>query len=158
MASTAHQPTQIFSLKSPFVTKMSFFVGLLSFGLTAFYFSMTKSIWPTLLVVMFPVITVIVILAISIKLSWRNVTGKEVQLQGDEVRLISTNNKLAFSASVANVTRLRAIKPTFAKNPEAFCVEFNDGHKFYFRDDVPNRQGLMQILEQRTGKQFEESK
>jgi hypothetical protein len=154
MASTT-QPTQIFSLKSPFVTKMTFLVGLLSFGLAAFYFSMTKSVRPTLLVVMFPIITFVAILAISLKQSWRNVTGKEVQIEGDQVHLISSNNKLTFAAPIASITKLRSIKPMFARNPEAFCVEFNDGHKFYFRDDIPNRESFMQLLEQKSGLKFE---
>jgi hypothetical protein len=46
----------------------------------------------------------------------------------------------------------------FARNPEAFCVEFNDGHKFYFRDDIPNRESLMQLLEQKSGLKFEVGK
>ena len=86
--------------------------------------------------------------------SWYRDQGAAIKIQGNSISVVSPTGKVRINGLLTNVIQLKAMQPISQNVPTAYIVVFTGGRRISFSNSVPNVDGLLHLIQVRTGKQF----
>ena len=86
--------------------------------------------------------------------SWLRDQGSQILIQGNRIEVRSGGGDARAAGLLTNVVELRASQNVTQARPWSYSVIFSNQRRIIFDRSIPRLDSLIQLLEERTGKQF----
>ena len=85
---------------------------------------------------------------------WLRDQGSQIVIHGNRIEVRSGRGQPRAAGLITNIIDLRAMQNVTQAKPWSYAIVFSNDRRIVFDRNIPNLMALIELLEQRTGKQF----